>query len=538
MCHHPVRSAVFVLAAVAGALHALPAAAADGRRDEVPAAAAEAGPRFDIMEYLVEGNSLLQDLAIEVALNPFLGERKAVADVEKARAALEKAYHDRGYLTVLVTIPEQKVDDGSVRLAVIEASVEKTTVKGADYNLPSAIKERVPELAANKVPDFNKVQQQLAQVNRSGGLKATPVLRAGSVPGTVEVQLDVDDRLPLYASVELNNRQTPNTTPTRLMSTLRYDNLWQRGHSASLTSQVAPERPEDARVLSGTYALPVGESGATLTMYGVASRSRFASLANAPGLGLLGDSNIFGARYTMPVAQGEGSLHTLTVGIDHKDLRQTLFIQAGGSIDSPIRYSPVMASYAANLFDAKRRTSIDTTLVTNLRGFVGDDEAAFNAKRSGASGSFFALRGTAVHAESIGGWTLAGKAALQLATGPLVPSEQMIAGGMDTVRGYLEGERAGDMGGNLSLELRAPAWAVDKRKQWKLSGLAFVDAASLVLLETAAGSRFRLAGAGIGLRLTGPAGLSLDADFGHAFTAGSVTAAGDKRLHARMAWNF
>src|SRR3974390_1330670 len=71
-------------------------------------------PTFDILEYRVEGNSVLPKLTIERAVYPHLGEKKRIADVEKARASLEKAYHDAGYATVVVNVPVQKVDKGVV----------------------------------------------------------------------------------------------------------------------------------------------------------------------------------------------------------------------------------------------------------------------------------------------------------------------------------------------------------------------------------------------------------------------------------------
>ena len=78
---------------------------------------------FDIMEIQVEGNSVLTTPAIEEAVYPYLGEKKNIQDVDKARQALEKAYHDAGYLTVFVDIPEQEVKEGIVRLKVTEGKV-------------------------------------------------------------------------------------------------------------------------------------------------------------------------------------------------------------------------------------------------------------------------------------------------------------------------------------------------------------------------------------------------------------------------------
>jgi hemolysin activation/secretion protein len=142
-------------------------------------------PKFDILEYQVEGNTRLSDIDIERAVTPFLGEAKTLNEVEAARAALERAYHDAGYLTVVVSIPEQRVDDGNVILAVTEGQVERLRVKGAEYHLASGIKQQVPELAEGNVPYFPEVQRELESLNRSADLKAAPVLKAGRTPGSV-----------------------------------------------------------------------------------------------------------------------------------------------------------------------------------------------------------------------------------------------------------------------------------------------------------------------------------------------------------------
>ena len=50
---------------------------------------------------------MLSATRIEEAVYPYLGEDKTIADVEATRTALEKAYRDAGYLTVLVGIPSR-----------------------------------------------------------------------------------------------------------------------------------------------------------------------------------------------------------------------------------------------------------------------------------------------------------------------------------------------------------------------------------------------------------------------------------------------
>ena len=512
-----------------------------------PAAAQAAGAdsatvsRFDIYQYVVEGNSTLSEPAIETAVSGHMGEQKSLTDVEAARAALEKAYHDAGFLTVVVSIPDQAVDTGEVLLKVVEATVDRLRVRGANYTLPSAVLAGVPELAEGKVPNFNTMQAQLSAVNRGADTRVTPVLRAGRVPGTVEVQLDIDDQLPLHGSVELNNRQTPNTTAARLSASLRYDNLLQRGHSLGLTLQTAPQRPADAQVVALNYMLPGMTAQEAWAMYFVHSRSAFDTLANAPGLGLLGNSDTFGLRYNLPVGAGSDATQRLSGGLDFKKIEQTITVQHAGSFDAPIRYVPVVANYSANLIDDAATSVVDAGLTVGLRGLFGNSDARFAAKRAGASAQFLAMRLGLQHSRTLAGWTLSARMDSQLATGPLVPTEQMVAGGADSVRGYFEGERSGDLGLRISLEARTPAFAIwGVASPWRLTGLALIDAARLRTLQAQPLqlALHSLAGAGLGLRLTAPGGVSIELDAVRALLRGDLTADGAYRVNARAVWGF
>ena len=62
---------------------------------------------FMVDRYLVDGNTLLSDATIEAVLEKHKGTGKQFKDLDQARMDLEKAYHEAGYPTVLVMLPEQ-----------------------------------------------------------------------------------------------------------------------------------------------------------------------------------------------------------------------------------------------------------------------------------------------------------------------------------------------------------------------------------------------------------------------------------------------
>src|SRR5688500_15276320 len=310
--------------------------------------------RFDVFEYRVEGTTLLPVTIVEQAVYPHLGENKTLEDVERARDALERAYHDAGYLTVLVSIPQQKVDEAVVRLQVTEAPVKRLRVVDSRYFSPADIKAAIPELAEGKVPHFPEMQKQLGNLNRSADRRVTPVLRAGKTPGTVEVDLKVKDQLPLHGSVELNSRQIPNTTLTRLSANLSWDNLWYRQHSLGLTGLIAPENPDESKVLSANYTLPVPVGG-FLALYSVYSDSNVASVG---ALNVLGNGVLVGGRYILPLPGSEKFFHTATFGVDYKDFKQTVNLLDGGNFNTPISYLPFTVGWDGTWLGEGRTTKL------------------------------------------------------------------------------------------------------------------------------------------------------------------------------------
>lgn len=506
-----------------------------------PAHAAEEG-RFDLFEIRVEGNTVLPAVSIEKAVYPHLGENKSIEDVEAARTALEKVYHDSGYLTVFVDIPEQQVQAGVVRLRVTEGRVERLRVIGSRYFSLGRIREKTPDLAEGSVPYFPEVQKQLASVNRGGDRRVTPVLRPGKSPGKVEVDLKVDDRLPLHGNVELNDRYSANTTRTRLNANLRYDNLWQREHSLSLGVQTAPQDPSESTVFSATYVWPT-DKGNYLAAYGVISKSDVAVVGD---VNVIGNGRIAGLRYIVPLRARPGYFHTLTLGVDYKDFDETVTLLGTDSNSTPISYLPFSLGYEATVQGARSLTQLSGVLNFSLRGLADDTVECllgvfvneFACKRYLGRANYAFLRLDLKHTHQVGnGWSLFGRVAGQIASGPLISNEQFAAGGMDTVRGYTESAASGDDGLVGGLELRTPS--LTKRVSERLDELtvyAFAEGASLSIREPLGGQidRYDLLAAGLGLRFKGWGGMSGSLDLAYPFEDAGQVEAGDGRVHFRL----
>ena len=496
---------------------------------------------FDILEFQVEGNTKLTKMQVEAAVYPQMGEKKTIADVEKARELLEKAYHEAGYLTVLVDIPEQDVDKKIVKLNVTEGKVGTLRVRDSKYYTLGRIKELSPSVAEGEVPHFPTVQKDIARLNRTSDKRVTPVMRAGKAFGTVDVDLKVEDNLPLHASLELNDRYTQDTSRLRLSGMIRYDNLWQREHSLSLNFLTSPQNTSEVQVFSANYLMRFDESDIMLAMYGVKSNSSVAAIG---GINILGKSTILGARLIKPLPGLDNFYHSISLGLDYKDIKQT--VEFGQTYNTPVTYMPLSAVYSGTWQDPSGITQLGTGVTFGFRGLVADD-AEFKAKRwntvtnTYAKPDFFVVKADLSRTQALP-YGLQGYAKVdgQFSGDLLVPNEQYLAGGTDTVRGYLESQAAGDKAVHSTLELRSPqlfkniAWMQD----FKVVG--FYDIAQLTVIDPSAGQtgKIVLSGAGIGMRMKAWNRINFNLDVATPLKDYGVTKQGDIASHMRIWYEF
>lgn len=534
------------------------AAAAEPANGEGPQAATAASQprsadrRFPVLRFLVDGNSRLPREDVERTVMPFMGPGKTIKDVDAARQGLEKLYHSRGYQTVLVNIPPQDVSSGVVRLSVIEAPVGELAIKGSRYHSLDAIRSEVPELQPGTVPDFGQVQKELGDLNHAQDLHVTPVLRASTTPGKVDVDLDVQDKLPLHAMLELDNRYSPNTSHLRLTGEVSYDNLFQSNQSASIQYQVAPTRPSDAKIWSGSYVIPT-HHGPVFAFYAVHSDSNIAAVGDVD---VIGKGDVYGLRVIeLLPSKSPTFYHNFTAGIDYKDFKQNVVLQGSDQLASPARYPPLSFSYTATWLgpvEEKRdllpavssgRSSTTLTLGTSfLVRFIGRTGAEqFAIKRFNADPNFIVFKPELERQQILpGSWSLDARIAGQLASGPLISNEQYSAGGVDTVRGFVESERLGDDGVNGTLELRSPQllpkfWPSVQQGYFYFFG----DGALLRIVDPLPRqiTSFHMGSFGVGWR-SKLAGLTFDVDGARAGSAGYVTHAGSfsAQFKVNYAW--
>lgn len=509
-------------------------------KEEEPAQQAEtqqpAGPTFDIYEFRVVGNTKLTEKEIGRVVYPLMGEKKTIEDVENAKQALEKAYHQAGYLTVFVDIPEQDVDNKIVQLKVTEGKVSKLRVSGSRYYSLGRIKALSTTVKEGEVPHFPTLQKQMTTLNRTADKRVTPVIKAGRVFGTVDVDLKVEDQFPLHGSLELNDQYSNNTSRTRLNGTLRYDNLFQRDHSLLVGFITAPEKTSEVQGFFGRYTMRFDESDWSLGFNATLNKSDQAVIG---GINVLGDATIFGVSANRALPSLDNYFHSIYFGLEYKNFEQKLTFGDDNEDDSPITYIPITASYVGTLQSKKAITQLILGSTLNLRG-LGTDDEEFEARRSGANPNFFVstleLNHTHVLPKSFEAYIQLNG---QYSESKLISNEQYFAGGLNTVRGYLQAEELGDRALHSTVELRSPS--LFKKINWidDMKVHAFYDIAKVFTIDPLDEEDSALiSGVGFGAYLKALKHFNASLEVAWPLKDTEFTEANDYRTHMRLWYEF
>jgi hemolysin activation/secretion protein len=526
-----------------------------------------------ISKFKVEGNTLLTQDKIDAVLDKYKGAAVQFKDADQARIELEKAYHAAGYPTVLVNLPEQTIEQGIVTLQVIEASLLEIKVTGQEYYSKYHILEKLPSIKMGTVLYEPKFVKELAAINANPDLQVAPVLKPGTEPGTVDLELKVKDRLPVHGKLEADNRGPITTPSNRLVAEIQHTNLFGGDEILTVNTVQTPTEWGAVQNYGASFVYPVRWPDHLLAVY--ASKSQSTSVLAGSGISVGGGNNVAvagnaivsGFRYVLPLFPGGENTHQLSLGVDYKRLEQTNATFPDGAtavVKSPVAYTPASVAYAGFYPDRWGLTKLSLSAKGYVAGiipggskedFAGDpnNQSGKPGNREGSTGTFAALQGGLDRTQPLpGGFTLALHADGQWGSQPLIPAEGYFAGGFDTVRGYLQYEAIGDNAVRGRAELTTPELIdipIDRIWQRRRSAdytirvkfATFYDAAQLWVQQAPIGqtSQFRLEGVGAGIRVKFPKDVGqLIIDQGFALRDTANTQRGDSFVHFSVGVTF
>lgn len=489
-----------------------------------PAATGGGGPKFEIRKFEVEGVTLLPQSRIDAALKPFTGPGRDFGDVQKALEVLEKLFVDQGYGSVQVLLPEQELEQGTVKFKVVEPKLAKVTVEGNKAFSEENIRRSLPALKEGSAPNSNRIASDLRVANENPAKGTTVLLRAGSNEGDVDAVVRVAEEKVTRYSVSLDNTGAGGSGSYRFGLGMQSSNVWGRDHVFSAQAITSPDErnhfqgySRDVAIFGAQYHIPLYSLGDSMDFtagYSNVNSGVVQNIFNVSGRG-----KVAGIRYTHNLPKWSNVEQKVVWAWDYRAYENNVTPVNGGGqqIIPDITIHPMSLTYAATYRGQNDELNGYLSYNQNIPGGSDGDSASFEASRFGARPAYTLWRYGATYLRSFAGdWQGRINVAGQVTRDRLVTGEQFGIGGAFSVRGFSERQFANDSGIFANFEVYTPEIAslfkLDNSN--KLRFLAFYDIGHVVrnqpLVNDAA--RTSLSSAGLGLRLTHDNNVSIRLD--------------------------
>ncbi|WP_448269288.1 ShlB/FhaC/HecB family hemolysin secretion/activation protein [Nostoc sp. DSM 114159] len=408
--------------------------------------------RVDRIEVL--GSTVFKAEQFAAVTNPFVGRELTFSELLQVKDAITKLYTDNGYVTTGALIAPQTIEAGTIKIQVIEGSLQEIKIVGNRRLHTQYIRDRI-KLGAGKplnVPHLIEKLQLLRLDPRIQNLSAE--LQTGVQPGTNVLQVEVKEAETFKLAASLDNGRSPSVGSFRRGVDLQEANLLGLGDTLS----VGYANTDGSNTINVNYTLPINARNGTVS-FGFSQGWNHVIEEPFSVLDIQSNTRSYELGYRQPLIQKP--TQELAVGLSFS--RQESQTELGIDNIGPFRLSPGADPNGKTNISALRFFQ-EYTQRSNQYVFAARSQLSFgvdwfdaNISENEPDSRFFAWRGQAQWVRQLAPDTLfLARGDFQLATDSLVPLEQFGLGGQLSVRGYRQDALLTDNGLLFSAEFRVP----------------------------------------------------------------------------------
>jgi hemolysin activation/secretion protein len=421
------------------------------------------------------GNEVISNAELESVVAPYINQELDLSGLNEAVAAVRNHYRNKGYLLTQTYLPQQDINNGNVKIAVLEGklgNISANSVEGLKQERLQGMLNR--GIRAGEVISEQNVIRNVILVNALPGLNLTTNISPGAELGTSNVNIDLTTEKRIMGFLSANTFGNPFTGREVIQGGVAVNNIAGVGDQLSINARTSTNGGQ--KTAGASYTTPINDY-ATLLNVGYHFVEYHLGKAFKP----------LGA---------EGDAHYFNVGLDHalvRDTRKGLNVRLGGQykdIDDDVRNPPTNNRREITSFDVGLQgdwiNALGTTLYQAGINFnAGEVDIRYAAQKlldsttTKTDGRFSKWNLSVSRVQYFNPttiWTL--NADYQKANQNLDNVEKFAIGAINRWRAYSELPSQADTGWMLGTELRKN-WAVESEvaRKWAktLSPYFFYD---------------------------------------------------------------
>ncbi|MEI8176359.1 MAG: POTRA domain-containing protein [Candidatus Omnitrophota bacterium] len=489
-----------------------------------PKQAAEAAKASEskvlIAKIEVDGVTVIPPDVIRSVVAPYEGKELSLSDFKIAADAVNDEYRRRGYVTTLVYLPPQKIENGILKIAVVEGKVGVINLTGNRYFTRDLIMSYI-DLKQGDLFNYDVLRKDVNNVNEHPDRNAKIVLEKGAGAGETDVNIQLKDRMPIHATVGYNNYNSSYLGRNRYSVELKENNMFGIDHVASVEAQLGDD--DHYHLYSGRYLMPITPRNKVGVYYVNVDQKLGGSVKN---LNIEGRGNIAAIYDSYKLIDHDDFVMRINPEFDYKDIKNKM-------LGLTLSEDNVRVAKLGFDFDFTDRFGGRSLLTQEfdygIPGFMGGLEAKDSkASSAGSGGKFFKSVTNAARIQTLpASASIMIRGSGQITNNNLVSTEQFNLGGPATVRGYPISELNGDQGIAGTAEVYIPPYFIPTKPTIPGTDLKYFNATKIVAFfdwgrvwrnnaQVGEAKTEEIYSAGPGLRFDIPNRFSFSFDYGFA----------------------
>jgi hemolysin activation/secretion protein len=492
----------------------------------LPAPAAAAGPAAAVLvgAIRVEGAGDIAASSFADAIQPYLGRQLSPDDLGRLATDVATVARRLGFGLATADVPEQIVENGILKVVVDEGRIDAVEVTGSGAE---PVRKLLMRLVNGRPVRTEALERQLLLAGDLAGV-STDGARIERIDRRNILHVAAH-RDPVTVRIGIDNWGSAPLGPVRARIDIDVNGLVASDDRLSINGMVTLLQPGEFQFIRGAWSVPIDSGGTQVAIAGYYGHSRPGASLKSRDL----EGDTVGADLTLshPFLRsraaslwGKVELSALDSGLDEQGLRsrrdrvRTIAIGLDG-----------VARVGAGWVGA------DVTVEQGVDALGATARGDPLASRADGGGGFTRLAFSARYATPlVGRFSAALAMEGQLASRPLLASEEIGLGGPSFLRGYDYWEVAGDRGVAGSAELRYDLGALPNPLR-KVQIYGYADAGT-VGIQNGPGASLASAGGGIRFGLHG--GLEAGAELGIPLRASPFTPSPTPRFSFTLGYGF
>jgi hemolysin activation/secretion protein len=460
---------------------------------------------FVVRQLRIEGNTVFDSATLQALLASMQDKRLTLSQIAEGIEAITTYYRGAGYPLARAIIPAQTIEDGVVRVQVIEANWGQVEVRNKSAVKDAVLLRVLSNLEPGSVIRLDAMERATLLLADMPGVLPRALLRAGQQFGSSDLVVEAQPGAAWGASLSADNFGSRYTGVTRTNANVQWNNPLERGDTLGLNSLNSTNGGLNYVRLA--YELPVWAAG---VQAGV-DRSEMDYRLGDTAASLLasGKAQTSGVWLRNSLLRSQGANLNARLGFSHSVLQDHVDSKGEKNDRTLNVWALELSGERQDDWLGGGKNTLGLALYSGRVVFDDAEAAARDASTANAAGGFARATWAFSRSQALGAGVIAVLSMNgQWAQKNLDNGQKFSVGGANSVRAYRSGVLSGDSGAFGSLELRyalpLPPY-LQQTGSWQMS--AFVDSATLHTNKkpwSSGSNKASLHGAGLGLNWQGP----------------------------------